>query len=307
VWSNPDDVTECFQFTYSFQLHHGPEVYSALTDFSGDKARPEGKADNLAVICVSTFDASQPYRPPRPVNRDNFNYRSSPDDGLIRAETCRENRSYLIKYFVNCCETEGVIIYSYRDSFTLQFYVGIWNAQCRITEWLLNWREALVRRGRASVHVLTRYLPGGSKKYHVTLRWGTRRPGRDSITHISDASRERYGYANPLGFKQVSRKVTLSPDQIMAIHSESHVVYTAYNKTLSMRSQRVHSQEAPRLSACLPMKASRINLGEAKNCILHVVKQQYSLSVYNRTYTVSGDSDNFHGFLVFNTIKSQSV
>jgi hypothetical protein len=33
------------------------------------------------------------------------------DDGLIRAETCREYRSYLIKYFVNCCETEGIIIY----------------------------------------------------------------------------------------------------------------------------------------------------------------------------------------------------
>jgi hypothetical protein len=30
----------------------------------------------------------------------------------IRAETCREYRSYIIKYFVNCCETEGFIIYS---------------------------------------------------------------------------------------------------------------------------------------------------------------------------------------------------
>jgi hypothetical protein len=30
----------------------------------------------------------------------------------IRAETCREYRSY-IKYFVNCCETEGIIIYSF--------------------------------------------------------------------------------------------------------------------------------------------------------------------------------------------------
>jgi hypothetical protein len=27
----------------------------------------------------------------------------------IRAETCREYRSYIIKYFVNCCETEGII------------------------------------------------------------------------------------------------------------------------------------------------------------------------------------------------------
>jgi hypothetical protein len=34
------------------------------------------------------------------------------DDDLIRAETCREYRSYLIKYFVSCCETEGIIIYS---------------------------------------------------------------------------------------------------------------------------------------------------------------------------------------------------
>jgi hypothetical protein len=31
----------------------------------------------------------------------------------IRAETCREYRSYIIKYLVNCCETEGIIIYSY--------------------------------------------------------------------------------------------------------------------------------------------------------------------------------------------------
>jgi hypothetical protein len=37
---------------------------------------------------------------------------SSPDDGLIRAETCREYRSYLIKYFINCCETEDIIIYN---------------------------------------------------------------------------------------------------------------------------------------------------------------------------------------------------
>jgi hypothetical protein len=29
----------------------------------------------------------------------------------IRAETCREYRRYIIKYFVNCCETEGIIIY----------------------------------------------------------------------------------------------------------------------------------------------------------------------------------------------------
>jgi hypothetical protein len=32
---------------------------------------------------------------------------------IIRTETCREYRSYLIKYFVNCCETEGIIIYSH--------------------------------------------------------------------------------------------------------------------------------------------------------------------------------------------------
>jgi hypothetical protein len=30
----------------------------------------------------------------------------------IRAETCREYRSYIIKYFVNCCKTEGIITYS---------------------------------------------------------------------------------------------------------------------------------------------------------------------------------------------------
>jgi hypothetical protein len=30
---------------------------------------------------------------------------------IIRAETCREYRSHIIKYFVNCCETEGIIIY----------------------------------------------------------------------------------------------------------------------------------------------------------------------------------------------------
>jgi hypothetical protein len=34
----------------------------------------------------------------------------------IRAETCREYRSYLIKYFVNCCEKEGIIIYSWYSS-----------------------------------------------------------------------------------------------------------------------------------------------------------------------------------------------
>jgi REP element-mobilizing transposase RayT len=27
--------------------------------------------------------------------------------------TCREYRSYLIKYFVNCSETEGIIIYNH--------------------------------------------------------------------------------------------------------------------------------------------------------------------------------------------------
>jgi hypothetical protein len=26
-----------------------------------------------------------------------------------RAETCREYRGYIIKYFVNCCEKEGII------------------------------------------------------------------------------------------------------------------------------------------------------------------------------------------------------
>jgi hypothetical protein len=31
----------------------------------------------------------------------------------IRAKTCREYRSYIIKYFVNCCETEDIIIYNY--------------------------------------------------------------------------------------------------------------------------------------------------------------------------------------------------
>jgi hypothetical protein len=46
-----------------------------------------------------------------------LNYRvlhpvSSPDDALIRAETCREYRSYLIKYFINWCETEGITIYN---------------------------------------------------------------------------------------------------------------------------------------------------------------------------------------------------
>jgi hypothetical protein len=28
------------------------------------------------------------------------------------AETCREYREYIIKYFVNCCGKEGIIIYS---------------------------------------------------------------------------------------------------------------------------------------------------------------------------------------------------
>jgi hypothetical protein len=27
----------------------------------------------------------------------------------IRAETCREYRGYIIKYFVNCCGKEGII------------------------------------------------------------------------------------------------------------------------------------------------------------------------------------------------------
>jgi hypothetical protein len=31
----------------------------------------------------------------------------------IMAETCREYRGYIIKYFVNCCEKEG-IIYSWK-------------------------------------------------------------------------------------------------------------------------------------------------------------------------------------------------
>jgi hypothetical protein len=31
---------------------------------------------------------------------------------LKRAETCREYRGYIIKYFVNCCKKEGIIIYS---------------------------------------------------------------------------------------------------------------------------------------------------------------------------------------------------
>jgi hypothetical protein len=31
---------------------------------------------------------------------------------FIRAETCREYNGYIIKYFVNCCEKEGIIIYS---------------------------------------------------------------------------------------------------------------------------------------------------------------------------------------------------
>jgi hypothetical protein len=31
----------------------------------------------------------------------------------IRTETCREYRGYIIKYFVNYCETEGIIIYSF--------------------------------------------------------------------------------------------------------------------------------------------------------------------------------------------------
>jgi hypothetical protein len=30
----------------------------------------------------------------------------------IRAETRREYKGHIIKYFVNCCEKEGIIIYS---------------------------------------------------------------------------------------------------------------------------------------------------------------------------------------------------
>jgi hypothetical protein len=30
----------------------------------------------------------------------------------IRAETCHEYKGHIIKYFVNCCEKEGIIIYS---------------------------------------------------------------------------------------------------------------------------------------------------------------------------------------------------
>jgi hypothetical protein len=30
----------------------------------------------------------------------------------IRTETCREYKGHIIKYFVNCCEKEGIIIYS---------------------------------------------------------------------------------------------------------------------------------------------------------------------------------------------------
>jgi hypothetical protein len=32
----------------------------------------------------------------------------------IRAETCRDYRGYIIKYFVNCCGKEGIIIYSWK-------------------------------------------------------------------------------------------------------------------------------------------------------------------------------------------------
>jgi hypothetical protein len=30
----------------------------------------------------------------------------------IKLETCREYKGHIIKYFVNCCEKEGIIIYS---------------------------------------------------------------------------------------------------------------------------------------------------------------------------------------------------
>jgi hypothetical protein len=49
---NPDDVSEHFQFTQSFQLHHGPGVHLASIRneyhkiFSGGKAQ----ADNLTTI-----------------------------------------------------------------------------------------------------------------------------------------------------------------------------------------------------------------------------------------------------------------
>jgi hypothetical protein len=33
----------------------------------------------------------------------------SPGVITILLQTCREYRSYIIKYFVNCCETEGII------------------------------------------------------------------------------------------------------------------------------------------------------------------------------------------------------
>jgi hypothetical protein len=35
----------------------------------------------------------------------------------IRAETCREYKRHIIKYFVNCFETQGIIIYSRIFSF----------------------------------------------------------------------------------------------------------------------------------------------------------------------------------------------
>jgi hypothetical protein len=55
--SSPDNIIEFFQFTQSFQLHHGPEVYSDSNRneyqkiFLGCKTRPARKADNLTAIC----------------------------------------------------------------------------------------------------------------------------------------------------------------------------------------------------------------------------------------------------------------
>jgi hypothetical protein len=60
-----DDVTECFQFTYSFQLRHGPEVYSAPNKIEYHKiflGVRRGRRVNLTISRQrGILEASQPY------------------------------------------------------------------------------------------------------------------------------------------------------------------------------------------------------------------------------------------------------
>jgi hypothetical protein len=51
--SSPDEVTEFFQFTESFQPHYGPGVYSASNRNEYQKIflGKAQKADNLTAVC----------------------------------------------------------------------------------------------------------------------------------------------------------------------------------------------------------------------------------------------------------------